>query len=124
MKKKNHQILGIPKTGIYLSTVNECEEDNEIIAQWKQQHPEVTKSQQTLCELTEASDVADEMFVLNFITLFVNTMIEKKSCGGLQTSITMKIAAIKKILDEYVTEITAIIAVPATTVTTSAAPLS
>ncbi|CAH1443223.1 unnamed protein product [Lactuca virosa] len=81
--------------GIDLSTVNECEEENEIIVQWKQQHLEVTKSQQTLCELIEASEVADEMFVLNFITLFVNTMIEKKSCGGLQPSITMKIGRIK-----------------------------
>ncbi|CAI9284805.1 unnamed protein product [Lactuca saligna] len=72
--------------GIYLSSVNECEEDNEIIVQWKQQHPDVTKSQQTLCELIEVSEIADEMFVLNFITLFVNTMIEKKACGGLHGS--------------------------------------
>lgn len=93
---KIHQIIRIPKTGIDLSIViNECEEDNEIIVQWKQQHPNVTKLQQTLCELIEASEVADEMFVLNFITLFMNTFIEKNSYEVLQTRIRMKMATIE-----------------------------
>jgi len=89
-EEKIHQVLGLPKRGVDLSTVKECEEQNEVYHEWKRQHPTIT-SQQVICDLIEASTFADEMFVMNFFTLFVNSMIEKTRSRGIETRVTRKL---------------------------------
>lgn len=83
-EEKIHQILGIPNQGVDLSSQEDCESNNQTLALWKQQHKDIAKKLQPICDLIEKSDDADEMFVLNFLTLFVNTMIEKYSSGTLE----------------------------------------
>lgn len=95
-EERIHAILGIPNKGIDLSTVKKCKATNPILIEWKAQNKDITTKIQTLCDLIEKTDVADDMFILNFITLFVNTMIEKTSSGATETSHLRKLVRIQE----------------------------
>ncbi|CAH1450842.1 unnamed protein product [Lactuca virosa] len=63
------EILGLKNEGMDLEKGDDCEQDNITLIKWKEQHPKITKSAQALVDLIEESQIADEMFVLNFIVL-------------------------------------------------------
>nr|KAJ0207296.1 hypothetical protein LSAT_V11C500262540 [Lactuca sativa] len=92
------EILGLKNEGMDHETVDDYEQDNNTLIKWKEQHPKITKSAQALVDLIEQSQIADEMFVLNFIVLFVNTIIEKTTSGAIETRSLLKL--IKMIEDD------------------------
>ena len=92
---KIHQVLGIPKTGIDILEVDDCEINNRKLKKWMDQSDLILKQQQVICDLIEEGTVADEMFDMNFLMLFVNTIVEKKSSGDLDTKVLMKLPNVK-----------------------------
>ncbi|KAL6569822.1 hypothetical protein OROMI_014336 [Orobanche minor] len=85
------EILGIPNRGIDLEDCEDCDSDDETFVQWNAQDKKIKTSIQVLCDLIEESDDADDMFILNFITLFVNNMIEKTTSGGTEIKAVYKV---------------------------------
>ena len=94
-EERIHKILGISKEGINLSTVKDCTGENKFLKLWNDQKKNLTTSQSSLSNLIEGSKETDELFDMNFIMLFVNTMIEKKPSGDLDTKVLMKLPNIK-----------------------------
>lgn len=92
---KIHEVLGIQKDGIDLDSIKDCEPDNEELKQWYAQDPKVSKTMQPLCDLLEQTDEADEMFVINFLTLFINSIIEKTTSGATETRHIPKLIALE-----------------------------
>lgn len=90
-EEKIHHILGVPNKGTDLDTIEKCPEDDETYTVWKSQG---IKGIQTLTETIEQSKEADEMFVLNFLTLFVNTMIRRETSGQLEMKSVRKLVKI------------------------------
>nr|KAJ0211578.1 hypothetical protein LSAT_V11C400174920 [Lactuca sativa] len=89
------EILGLKNKGIDLETVDDCEQDNSTLIKWKEQHPKITKSAQALVDLIEQSQIVDEMFVLNFIVLFVNSIREKTTSGAIETRSLLKLIKVE-----------------------------
>ena len=62
---------------------------------WKEQHPKITKSTQALVDIIEQLQTANEMYVLNFIVLFVNSIIEKTTSGAIETRSLLKLIEVE-----------------------------
>ncbi|CAI9283569.1 unnamed protein product [Lactuca saligna] len=78
-----------------LETVDDCEQDYNTLIKWKEQHPKITKSAQAPVDLIEQSQIANEMFVLNFIVLFVNSIIKKTTSGYIETRSLLKLTKVE-----------------------------
>lgn len=91
-EEKIKNILGVSSEGTDLILEQECESDDEIYLQWKAKR---ISTLQDLEDNIEESEEADEIFELNFLILFVNTIIQKQQTGALDTTLVRKFVNVK-----------------------------
>ncbi|CAI9271995.1 unnamed protein product [Lactuca saligna] len=81
-KKTLKGMFGLPSEGLDYNQLVECDKTNTVIEAWKSQYPGGKFNNGNYVKRIRQSDVADDMFKLNFLTLFINTFVETEMSGA------------------------------------------
>ena len=94
-KQTVHDMFGLPCDGVALEDLEECPKDDKIVQDWKKQYlegDEYKYNNENYLDRIRESEVADELFKLNFLTLFINTFCETELMGLRKINFLEKLA--------------------------------
>ncbi|CAI9296588.1 unnamed protein product [Lactuca saligna] len=91
-KKTVEEMFGLPSEGLDYNQLVECDKTETIIEAWKSQYPRGRFNNGNYVKRIRQSDVADDMFKLNFLTLFRNTFAETEMSGASHINCLEKLA--------------------------------
>ncbi|CAI9299895.1 unnamed protein product [Lactuca saligna] len=91
-KKTVEKMFGLPSEGLDYNQLVECNKTNIVIEAWKSQCPGGKFNNGNYVKRIRQSDVADDMFKLNFLTLFINTFAETEMSEASRINCLEKLA--------------------------------
>ncbi|CAI9284666.1 unnamed protein product [Lactuca saligna] len=84
-------MFGLPNKGLDFNTLDECDKNDPLLEAWKGQYRKGNYYNGNYLKNIKKTNVADELFKLNFLTLFVNTFAETETMGSCRINFIEKL---------------------------------
>ncbi|KAL4591856.1 hypothetical protein LXL04_004830 [Taraxacum kok-saghyz] len=100
-KERVHEIYGIPMGTEEMMVPKNNKHKNKMLALWKSQFSSSLKRPRLthIIQKLKGKEIADELFVLNFLVLFVNVMVQSTSMGDVNKQFLKYIPNIESVKD-------------------------
>ncbi|CAI9294873.1 unnamed protein product [Lactuca saligna] len=90
-------MFGLSNKGLDFNTLDECDKNDPLLEAWKGQYGKGNYYNGNYLKNIRKTNIADELFKLNFLTLFINTFAETETMGSCRINFIEKLIQCKDV---------------------------